>query len=362
MTCDTIPYSDAKCSDMRYACHLPVSVCDADLTEREGYERDVTDHLKKDIVFNDAEDRSGQYIEQSAAPLQDVTSISSSRHDCEGRANHGGRGSAGCAYRSGPASHDADLERILRYAGETPRVGAGTDIEYMGGIRDNSQKPDEMVRPLTPESVLLSNRSPAHSSLSIRAVERVWYPDHFHDDGLNGALRTERQSDKVISTERYLNIHSRVLIHRYAHIHVHVQYMHTYIHIYMHICRHAYMHTYMHSYVYIYMHTYMYTYIHTHIHTYVHIYIHTNIHTYMHTYIHTHIHTYLHTYMNTYMHIQQTYVNTYMHLLADIHEHIYAYTCRHIQMHTCIRTCMHICDRKITPSPYHLTGVELIES
>jgi hypothetical protein len=232
VTCDTIPYSDSKGSDMRYACHLPISVCDADLAEREGYERDVTDHLKEDIIFNDAGDGSGQYIEQSTEPLQDVTSISSSRLDSEGRANHEVRGSAGCAYRSGPASHDADLERILRYAGEPPCVEAGSDIEYVGGVRDNSQEPDETARPLTPESV--SIRSPAHSSLSSRAVERVWYPDHFQDDGLNGAVRTEKQSDTVISTVRYLLSHVHSCMH--ACIHTYFQaYVHTYIHTYMHI-------------------------------------------------------------------------------------------------------------------------------
>jgi hypothetical protein len=243
VTCDTIPYSDAKCSDMRYACHLSVNGCDADLTEREGYERDVTDHLKKDINFNDTGDRSGKYIEQSTTPLQDVTSISSSCLDSEGRAYHEGRGSAGCAYRSGPASHDADLERILRYAGEPPRVGAGSDIEFVGGVRDISQKPDQMARPLTPESVLLSTRSQAHSSLSSRAEDRVWYPGHFHDDGLNGALRTEGQSDTVISTERYLLSH----VHIYCRTQMHA-YMHTYtcthVYIHVHTCIHAHIHRY----------------------------------------------------------------------------------------------------------------------
>jgi hypothetical protein len=235
VTCDAIPYSDAKCSDMRYACHIPVSVCDADLTEREGYERDVTDHLKKGIIFHDAGDRSGQYIEQSTAPLQDVTSISSSRLDSEGRANYEVRGSARCAYRSGPASHDADLDRILRYAGEPPRAGAGSNIEYVGLVRDISQKPDEMARPLTPESVLLSIRSPAHSSLSSRAEDRVWYQGHFHNDGLNVALRTEGQSDIVISTERYLLSNVHACIH--AHIHVH-----TCIHAHMYTCTHTNIH------------------------------------------------------------------------------------------------------------------------
>lgn len=328
VTCDTIPYSDAKCSDMRYACHLPVSVCDADLTERDGYERDVTDHLKMEIVFNDAGDRSGQYIEQSVAPLQDITSISSSRLDSEGRADHEGRGSAGCAYRSGPASHDADLERILRYAGEPPCVGAGSNIEYVAEVRDISHKPDEMVRPLTPEYVLLSIRSPAPSSLSSRAADRVWYPDHLHDDGLNGVVRTEGQSDTVICTERYLlshvhacmhsHLHSRIRVHIYADIHVHV-------------------HAHIHAHIYAHLHVHVPEHIHAHIHPHIHPHIHSHIHALIHLYIHAHI-------------------------PAHVHEHIHAYTCRHIKMHTCIRTYIHISEIKITPSPYHLTGVELTES
>ena len=260
VTCDTIPYSDAKCSDMRYACHVPVSGCDVDLTERKGYQRDVSDHLKKDIVFNDAEDRSGQYTEQSTAPLQDVTSISSSRLDIEGSANHEVRGSAGCAYRSGSASHDADLERILRFAVEPPRVGAGSNIEYVGGVRDVSQKPDEMVRPLTPESVLLSIQSPAPSSSISRAVDRVWYPGHFHDDGLNGAVRTEGQSNTVIEAERYLlsHVYSHIHVHIYAQIHSHVHsHIHADIHehIYAYTCRHIRMH--IHSDTYTYVHAYI---------------------------------------------------------------------------------------------------------
>lgn len=213
VTCDTIPYSEIKCSAMHHAGSFPVSGSDADPTKNEVYPRDIADtadHSKKDIVLNDSNVRSREYAMKSEVPLENALFQPSSHRSSDGLATHGDQRSAGCVYRSGPSTHDTDVERILLYAGEPPHVDSND--EYVAEAQDIPQEPDE-VRTLTPDYAIL----PAliSSPLSRRGADRVWCSGQFHDDGLNGAREAApARSGTLDGTERSvtLHVHSKLVL------------------------------------------------------------------------------------------------------------------------------------------------------
>ena len=206
VTCDTIPYSEIQCSAMHHAGSFPVSGSDADPTKNEVYPRDIADtadHSKKNFVLNDANVRSRQYAVKSQVPLEDVLFQPSSHRSSDGLATYGDQRSAGCVYRSGPSTHDTDVERILLYAGEPPHVDSND--EYVAEAQDIPQDPDE-VRTLTSDCAIL----PAliSSPLSRRGADRVWHSGLFHDDGLNGARgAAPGRSGTLTGTERSVTLH-----------------------------------------------------------------------------------------------------------------------------------------------------------
>ena len=197
VTCDTIPYSEIKCSPMLHAGSLPVSGSDVDPTKSEVYPRDIADtadHSKKDIVLNDANAINRQYAVKSQGPLEDDLFQPSSHLSSDGLATLGYQRSAGCVLRSGPLTHDKDVERILLYAGEPPHVDSNN--QYVAEAQDLPQE----ARTMTPDCATLP--ALVSSPLSRRGADRVWYSGQFHGDGLNGAGGAAGRSGALAGTER----------------------------------------------------------------------------------------------------------------------------------------------------------------